>query len=96
MIKNFKIGLLSKVIAAINNWTSIFLSLHYTPIVRLFITFNDIFGNFLGFLIPLIIFGLVTPGISELGKGAGKVLVITTLIAYTSNCFIWIFFLCCY
>jgi len=84
MIKNFKIGLLSKVIAAIviGLLFSLFTPI---PIVRLFVTFNDIFGNFLGFLIPLIIFGLVTPGISELGKGAGKVLVITTLIAYTST-----------
>jgi len=84
MIKNFKIGLLSKVIAAIviGLLFSLFTPI---PIVRLFVTFNDIFGNFLGFLIPLIIFGLVTPGISELGKGAGKILVITTLIAYTST-----------
>lgn len=84
MIKNFKIGLLSKVIAAIviGLLFSLFTPI---PIVRLFVTFNDIFGNFLGFLIPLIILGLVTPGISELGKGAGKILVITTLIAYTST-----------
>ncbi|MBQ5593129.1 MAG: dicarboxylate/amino acid:cation symporter, partial [Bacteroidales bacterium] len=38
---------------------------------RTFVTINGIFGNFLGFTIPLIIVGLVAPGIAELGKGAG-------------------------
>ena len=54
---------------------------------RIFATFNDLFGNFLSFLIPLIIVGLVTPAIGELGKGAGRLLVITTLIAYLSTLF---------
>lgn len=54
---------------------------------RIFATFNDLFGNFLSFLIPLIIVGLVTPAIGELGKGAGRLLVITTIIAYTSTLF---------
>lgn len=54
---------------------------------RTFATFNDLFGNFLSFLIPLIIVGLVTPAIGELGKGAGRLLVITTLIAYLSTLF---------
>ena len=54
---------------------------------RIFVTFNDLFGNFLSFLIPLIIVGLVTPAIGELGKGAGRLLLITTLIAYTSTLF---------
>lgn len=54
---------------------------------RLFATFNDLFGNFLSFLIPLIIVGLVTPAIGELGKGAGRLLLITTLIAYASTLF---------
>lgn len=33
------------------------------PVVRLFITFNGLFGNFLGFIIPLLIVGLITPAI---------------------------------
>lgn len=51
-------------------------------IVRIFATFNDIFGQFLGFLIPLIIIGLVTPAIAEIGKGAGKLLMATAVLAY--------------
>ena len=50
--------------------------------VRLFVTFNSVFSNFLSFLIPLIIVGLVTPAIADIGKGAGKLLLITALIAY--------------
>ena len=53
--------------------------------VRIFATFNSIFGNFLGFIIPLLIVGLITPAIDELGKGAGKWLAITAAIAYTST-----------
>ena len=30
--------------------------------VRIVLTFNDLFGNFLGFIIPLLIVGLVAPG----------------------------------
>ena len=50
--------------------------------VRCFVTFNSIFSHFLSFLIPLIIVGLVTPAIADIGKGAGKLLLITALIAY--------------
>lgn len=53
--------------------------------IRILATFNDIFGNFLKFIIPLIIIGFVAPGIGELGKGAGKLLGITTGIAYLST-----------
>ena len=50
-----------------------------------FLTYNSIFSGFLGFAVPLIIFGLVTPAIAELGKGAGKWLGITAVIAYGST-----------
>lgn len=53
--------------------------------VRLFLTFNGIFSNFLGLFIPILIIGLIAPGIAELGKGAGKLLVITTALAYFST-----------
>ena len=56
-------------------------------LVRVFVTFNGIFGNYLSFVIPLIIVGLITPAISELGKGAGKWLAITAAIAYGSTLF---------
>ena len=52
---------------------------------RIFITFNAIFSQFLGFLIPLIILGFVAPAISDIGRGAGKMLVWTALIAYAAT-----------
>lgn len=56
-------------------------------LARVFMTFNGIFSQFLGFLIPLIIVGLVTPAIADLGRGAGKWLAVTATIAYGSTIF---------
>ena len=53
--------------------------------VRLFATFNGIFGNLLQFLIPLIIVGLVTPAIADIGRGAGRLLLLTVVLAYGST-----------
>lgn len=50
--------------------------------VRAVLTFNGLFGNFLSFIIPLLIVGLVAPGIAEMGRGAGKLLFITAALAY--------------
>lgn len=57
------------------------------PVGRLFATFSALFSQFLSFSIPLIIIGLVTPAIADLGRGAGKWLGITTAIAYGSTLF---------
>ena len=54
---------------------------------RIFTTFNAFFGQFLNFAIPLIIMGLIMPAISDLGKGAGKLLLLTAVIAYGSTLF---------
>lgn len=54
---------------------------------RIFATFNSLFGNFLSFIIPLIILGLITPAIGELGHGAGRLLALTAVIAYASTLF---------
>ncbi|MEO8772734.1 MAG: dicarboxylate/amino acid:cation symporter [Gelidibacter sp.] len=54
---------------------------------RIFTTFNSFFGQFLNFSIPLIIMGLIMPAISDLGKGAGKLLLLTAAIAYGSTLF---------
>lgn len=48
-------------------------------------TFSKLFGNFLSFIIPLIIIGLITPAISEFGRGAGKWLGVTAALAYCST-----------
>ena len=55
--------------------------------VRIFNTFNSLFGEFLGFIIPLIIVGLVIPAIADIGNRAGKILIVTVLIAYASTLF---------
>lgn len=55
--------------------------------MRIFVTFNGIFSEFLNFSIPLIIIGLVTVAISDIGKGAGKMLFLTALIAYFATLF---------
>ncbi|MDX1328667.1 MAG: cation:dicarboxylase symporter family transporter, partial [Arenibacter sp.] len=56
-------------------------------ISRVFATFNAFFGQFLNFSIPLIIMGLIMPAISDLGRGAGKLLLLTAVIAYGSTLF---------
>ncbi|MCM1354934.1 MAG: dicarboxylate/amino acid:cation symporter [Staphylococcus sp.] len=45
-------------------------------------TFNSIFSQFLGFMIPMIIVGFVAPAIADIGGRAGKLLVVTAAIAY--------------
>lgn len=51
-------------------------------VARTMATFNAIFGEFLGFCIPLIIVGFVAPAIADIGVRAGKMLVATVLLAY--------------
>ena len=83
-MKKIKLGLLPKIIIAIllgtllggvlPEWCS-----------RIFITFNGLFSQLLGFVVPLIIVGLVTPAIAEIGQGAKKMLIATTLLAYSTT-----------
>ena len=76
-----KIGLLPRLIIAIIVGILIgaYLPQAFTQILA---TFNGIFGNFLGFVIPLIIVGFIVPGIGDLGRGAGKTLAFTAVVAY--------------
>lgn len=53
--------------------------------VRILSTFSALFGNFLSFVIPLIIIAFIVPGIASLGKNSGKVLLGTTILAYIST-----------
>jgi len=85
-MKKLKVSLLAKVVIAIIGGV-VFGQFLPASVARIFVTFNSLFGNFLSFAIPLIILGLVTPAIGELGKGAGKLLAITALIAYSSTLF---------
>ncbi|MCI1640114.1 MAG: dicarboxylate/amino acid:cation symporter [Bacteroidales bacterium] len=85
-MRKIKFGLLPRVISAIvlGVICGQFMSMGW---VRVFVTFNGIFSQFLGFMIPLIIVGLVTPAIADIGSGAGKMLLVTVLIAYLDTVF---------
>ncbi|MBD5189025.1 MAG: dicarboxylate/amino acid:cation symporter [Bacteroidales bacterium] len=56
-------------------------------LAAVFNTFNGIFSQFLGFMIPLIIIGFVTPAIADVGSRAGKLLVATAGLAYFATFF---------
>ena len=83
-MKRVKIGLLGKILIAIAVGIGAGL---ISPewMVRIFVTFNSIFGQFLSFAIPLIIVGLVTPAIADIGNKAGKMLIVTVALAYVST-----------
>ncbi len=87
----FRIGLIGRIVIAIASAVALGLllpSIHegFAEIfVRVFATFNMVFGGFLNFVVPLIIIGFIAPGIAELGKGSGKMLGIATAFAYGST-----------
>ena len=56
-------------------------------LARIMATFNSIFSQFLGFMIPMIIVGFVAPAIADIGGRAGKLLVATALLAYIATFF---------
>ena len=80
-MKKFKIGLLPRILIAIVLGIIIG-QVFPLGLIRIFETFNAIFSQFLGFCIPLIIVGLVTIAIADIGRGAGKMLLVTVLLAY--------------
>lgn len=85
-MKKLHLGLLPRILIAIalgimlGNFFPAFL-------VRVFLTFNAIFSQFLAFSIPLIILGLVTVAIADIGDRAAKLLLATVLIAYGATLF---------
>ena len=85
-MRKIHIGLLPRIIIAIILGIAMG-NLLPAPLVRLFITFNSVFSEYLNFSIPLIIVGLVTVAISDIGKGAGRMLLVTALIAYGATLF---------
>lgn len=85
-MKTFKIGLLPRILVAmVLGIVGGMLSAAW--LVRLFITFNALFSQLLGFLIPLIIIGLVTSAIADIGRQAGRLLLLTVVIAYADTVF---------
>ena len=81
MKTRLRLGLLPKILIAIVAGIAVGT---FSPawLARIFVTFNGIFSQFLGFIIPLLIVGFVAPAIFEIGRKAGKMLVATALIAY--------------
>ncbi|NBG89241.1 dicarboxylate/amino acid:cation symporter [Isachenkonia alkalipeptolytica] len=78
------IGLLPRLIIGIIS--GVLIGLFFPEwIGRLLYTFTHIFGNLLGYIVPLIILGFIIPGIAELGSKAGKLLAGTAGIAYLST-----------
>ena len=85
-MKKFKFGLLPKIAIAIVLGISIG-AFAPVPFVRIVNTFATIFDQFIKFMVPLIIIGLVAPAIAETGRGAGKMLLSTVALAYSSTLF---------
>ena len=79
-----KIGLLPRIVSAIVLGV-LMENVLQEGAVRVFVTFNLVFSQFLGFLIPLIIIGLVTPAIADIGRSAGKLLLLTVGLAYADT-----------
>lgn len=82
--KGFKLGLVPKLIIAII--LGILIG-QYLPewFCRLVVTFSGVFSSYLKFVIPLMILAYVTIGIADLSQGAGKLLLVTVVIAYSST-----------
>jgi Na+/H+-dicarboxylate symporter len=83
-MKKIKIGLLARIVLAIALGVLVG-SIAPEAVVRIMATFNGLFGNFLGFVVPLIIIAFIAPGIAQLGKGSGKLLGLATFFAYGST-----------
>ncbi len=83
-MRRIKIGLLGRILIAIV--LGVLLG-RFLPswLIRVFITFNGLFSEFLNFIVPLIIVGFVTPAIADIGAKAGRMLLITTVIAYVTT-----------
>ena len=83
-MKKIKFGLLPRIAVAIILGIAIG---GFVPaqIVRGVNTFTAVFDQFIKFMVPLIIVGLVAPAIAETGRGAGKMLLLTVSIAYIST-----------
>ena len=81
MGKKIKLGLLPRILIAIALGVATGFVMP-DGVIRGFLTFNGIFNQLLGFAIPLIIVGMVIPAISDLGRSAGGMLLLTVALAY--------------
>ena len=83
-MKKFKIPIIAQVLFAMimGVVTGLFMPSWF---VRIFVTFNAFFGQFIGFLVPLIILALVTAAIANTEQNAGKMLTSTLIIVFAST-----------
>lgn len=84
MSKKFRFPIIAQVFVAMITGvlTGLFMPAWY---VRIFVTFNAFFGQFIGFLVPLIILALVTAAIANTEHNAGKMLTGTLIIVFAST-----------
>lgn len=54
-------------------------------VIRALNSFAGTFSQFIKFIVPFIIFGLVTPAIADAGRSAGRMLLLTIVLAYVST-----------
>ena len=83
-MKKLKLGLFVKVLIAIACGALLGM-VAPEVLVRIFKTFNTLFAQLLKFIVPLLVLGLVTPAIANVGRGAGKMLLAVLAIAYLST-----------
>ena len=83
-MKKLKLGLFVKVLIAIACGALLGM-VAPEVLVRIFKTFNTLFAQLLKFIVPLLVLGLVTPAIANVGRGAGRMLLAVLAIAYLST-----------
>ncbi|MBR4170814.1 MAG: dicarboxylate/amino acid:cation symporter [Kiritimatiellae bacterium] len=83
-MKKIQLGLFWKILIAIALGVLLGYALPHWGI-RILKTFNVFFAQLLKFIVPLLILGLVTPAISGVGRGAGKMLLTVMLLSYFST-----------
>ena len=79
-----RFGLLPRILVAIV-LAVVTASFYPVWLMKLLNTFSGLFSQYLGFLIPFIIIAFVTKAISDMGKSAGRLLLLTVGIAYLST-----------
>ena len=83
-MKKPKIGLFGRILIAISCGVALGFLLPDVG-VRALKTFNLLFAQILKFMVPLLILGLVTPAIADVGRGAGRMLLSVMLVSYFST-----------
>lgn len=89
-MKKFKLGLFGRILIAIAAGVALGAVFAHCGAagdvaVRTFKTVNMLFAQLLKFIVPLLILGLVTPAIADVGKGAGAMLVAVMAMSYCST-----------